>query len=304
MAHDVFISYAHEDQHIAESVAMALETKGIKCWYAPRNIPVGVDYEEAIVDGICDSQLVIFILSSHSNASPHVRREIQNAYADDVRRPILPVRIDDTPLHKALRYYLGSSQWLDASTPPIESHLQRLIEQVRPRLRPTTNGSAAPPAQEADHLKETGEHQKTLDVERRQPLAQKEEEDALEDVLANQGLIQRIKRLDPFRQTVVIVGATAFVIAVSFIISYLIEFKDGPLFLGLDDTYKYRLPIISLMFLALESVAVYKASFWSPFSNRRWGRLLLFGVIGIGIVFLTVLWNVDLTRRSSLLRHP
>jgi hypothetical protein len=44
------------------------------------------------------------------------------------------LRIDAVPLNKALRYYLSSLQWLDASKPPIETHLPGLVANVRSRL--------------------------------------------------------------------------------------------------------------------------------------------------------------------------
>lgn len=135
MAHDIFISYATEDQRIAEVVCKVLEENGIACWYAPRDVPFGIDYEEAILDAIYDCRLILLILSSHSNDSAHVRREIQNACAEDTSKPILPFRVENILLSKALRYYLSSAQWLDASMPPVESHLPRLVEKLRARLR-------------------------------------------------------------------------------------------------------------------------------------------------------------------------
>lgn len=137
MAHDVFISYAVEDGPVAEKVCRALEESSIKCWMAPRDVPVGTDYEEAIVDAISASPLLVLILSAHSNASPHVKREIQNACAEGSTTQIIPFRIDAVAYSKALRYYLGSAQWLDASTPPLEAHLRRLVEHARAHLRRT-----------------------------------------------------------------------------------------------------------------------------------------------------------------------
>ena len=134
MAHDVFISYAVEDGDVAGKVCAALEDENIKCWMAPRDVPFGSDYEEAIVDAIGASRLLVFILSPHSNASPHVKREIQNACVEGSKTEIIPFRIGDVPSNKALRYYLGSAQWLDASTPPLEQHLQPLVRHVRARL--------------------------------------------------------------------------------------------------------------------------------------------------------------------------
>lgn len=134
MAHKVFISYAAEDKAIADAVCGALEACEIKCWYAPRDVPYGLDFDEAIVDAICASRLMILILSSHSNKSAHVKREIQNACMGDAPVQILPFRVEDLPLNKALRYYIGAVHWLDAVTPPLESHLNNLVQHVEARL--------------------------------------------------------------------------------------------------------------------------------------------------------------------------
>jgi hypothetical protein len=146
MAHAVFISYAAEDKAVADAVCKHLEAAGITCWYAPRDVPYGQDFEESIVDAICASQLIILILTAFSNTSSHVKREIQNACLEDVAIPVLPFRIEDVLLNKALRYYVGSVHWLDAISPPLEGHLQNLVEHVRARLpaaaEPTTKHAA------------------------------------------------------------------------------------------------------------------------------------------------------------------
>jgi septal ring-binding cell division protein DamX len=147
MAHDVFISYSTEDRQVADKVCAALEAGGIKCWIAPRDVPYGADYEESIVDAITSSRLLVLVLSSHSNASPHVKREIQNACAGEAGKPVIPLRIEEIEYNKALRYYLHSAQWLDAATPPLEQHLGRLVEHVRSSL--SRAGEAAHPERPA-----------------------------------------------------------------------------------------------------------------------------------------------------------
>ncbi len=152
MAHDVFISYAEEDRRVADAVCQALEGAGVRCWYAPRNIPYGVDYEEAIVDAISASKLLVLILSSNSNNSAHVKREVQNAYREESQVSVLPFQVEEVKLNKALKYYIGSAQWLKAITPPLEPRVQRLVEHVQGRLTGREQGSAAraqssPPAQ-------------------------------------------------------------------------------------------------------------------------------------------------------------
>ena len=83
MAHEVFISHAAEDKKYAEIVRKALEDAGIKCWIAPRDVPIGAKYEEAIIDAIINCPQMVLIISANSNKSPHVTREIQNACLED-----------------------------------------------------------------------------------------------------------------------------------------------------------------------------------------------------------------------------
>lgn len=134
MAHDVFISYAEEDQQTADAVCRALEEAGVRCWYAPRDVPYAVDYEDAIIDAISESKLMLLILSAHSNNSAHVKRELQNACREEPQVPVLPFQIENITLNKALRYYIGSVQWMSALTPPLETHLKKLATYVQSRL--------------------------------------------------------------------------------------------------------------------------------------------------------------------------
>ena len=51
MAQQVFISYSSADKAIADRVCSALESAGVSCWMAPRNIEPGTDFPTAIVEG-------------------------------------------------------------------------------------------------------------------------------------------------------------------------------------------------------------------------------------------------------------
>ena len=46
--HDVFISYGSKDAGVVDAVCRVLETNGIKCWIAPRDIPTGSNYAREI----------------------------------------------------------------------------------------------------------------------------------------------------------------------------------------------------------------------------------------------------------------
>jgi TolB-like protein len=133
MAHDVFISYSSVDTIAGETVCSILEQNGISCWMAPRDITPGLDFAEAIIDGIKSSKLFILVYSSNSNNSKQVIREVDRAV--HLGLPVVNLRLEDVPLSKQLEYYLSSVHWLDAKTPPLEEHIDKLSGVIKILLR-------------------------------------------------------------------------------------------------------------------------------------------------------------------------
>lgn len=178
MAHDVFISYAVEDKSVADAVCQSLEESGVRCWCAPRDIPYSIDYEDAIVDAIAASKLMVLVLSSHSNKSAHVKREVQNAGREEPQIPILPFQVEDIRLNKSLRYYIGSVQWLSALTPPLETHLQTLVDYVQARLaqqkQDRSAGTQSGQRARAEIIGTDKEVRLRAQEERQRPLAEEE----------------------------------------------------------------------------------------------------------------------------------
>jgi hypothetical protein len=129
MAHDVFISHVAEDKPVAEAVCATLESQRIRCWMAPRDVLPTANYAEALIDAIDQSRLVVLVLSSNSNESFHVIREVGAA----VRRgiPVLPFRVENVPLSPGMEFLTGGIRGVNALTPPLEKHLQQLAETVR-----------------------------------------------------------------------------------------------------------------------------------------------------------------------------
>jgi hypothetical protein len=78
------------------------------------------------VKAIQNSRLMIVVISDESNQSTHVPREVERAVANDVI--VVPFRIDAVEPTGAMAYYLASEHWLDAMTPPLESHLTQLAQ--------------------------------------------------------------------------------------------------------------------------------------------------------------------------------
>jgi hypothetical protein len=132
MAHHVFISYSSKDKPIADAVCAALESRGIQCWIAPRDVHPGEEYGESIVEAINDSGAMVLVFSANANNSPQIRREVERAVSKGI--DILPFRIEDVTPAKSLEYFIGAVHWLDAFHGPLEPHLDSLCEAVKRRL--------------------------------------------------------------------------------------------------------------------------------------------------------------------------
>ena len=128
MAHDVFISYSSKDKPSADATCAALESKGIRCWIAPRDILPGADWGSSIVRAIAGSRVMVLVFSSSANTSSQIRREVERAANREI--PIIPVRIENVAPKDALEFFLSTPHWLDAFNPPFEKHLERLADVV------------------------------------------------------------------------------------------------------------------------------------------------------------------------------
>ncbi len=129
MAHDVFISYSHKDKNVADAVCSIMEKNEIRCWMAPRDITPGVPFAEAIIDGIKGSKVFVLVYSSNSNHSHQVIKEVDRAVHHGLA--IIPLRLEDVPMSKQLEYYVSDVHWLDALTPPLEKHINKLCQVVQ-----------------------------------------------------------------------------------------------------------------------------------------------------------------------------
>lgn len=129
MAHDVFVSYSNKDKPVADAVVAGLENRGIRCWVAPRDITPGSSWGEAIIKAIEGSQIMVIILSGNSNRSTQVVREVERAVANNV--VIIPFRIEKIDPTGAMAYFLSTEHWLDAITPPLEEHIEKLANTIQ-----------------------------------------------------------------------------------------------------------------------------------------------------------------------------
>ena len=130
--YEVFISYSTDDQKVVEGICAYLEQHHIRCFVAYRDIPAGVVWAKAIVDGLDNSRMMLVVFSGSFNSSEQVDREIELASED--HKPILTFRITDDAFRGAKKYYLKNINWIDAfpnperSFGPLLNNICRLLD--------------------------------------------------------------------------------------------------------------------------------------------------------------------------------
>src|SRR5215470_15399234 len=129
MAHDVFISHTRKDKSIADAICEKLESAGVRCWIAPRDISASEDWTAAIRKAIESSRVMILVLSENANAAPHIEREIAHAFY--TRRFIVPLRLAKTLPRRNFLFYLASVRWFNAFSPHAPQHLEALATLIK-----------------------------------------------------------------------------------------------------------------------------------------------------------------------------
>jgi hypothetical protein len=128
LAHDVFISYGTEDKPVADAVCARLESRGIRCWIAPRDVQPGRSYGECIAEALHECRALVLVFSANANLSRHVSNEVERAVHNNLT--VIPFRIEEVMPSPALEFFIGSVHWLDAITEPLEQHLDVLADSV------------------------------------------------------------------------------------------------------------------------------------------------------------------------------
>ena len=132
--YDVFLSYASDDSEWASKLNQDLEKRGIKTFFAPRDIEPGTKFPPSLVDAIENSRTFAVIVSPKSMESAWVEDECGRAQSranarKDPKR-IIPILYQPAPL----RDFLGERQAIDFTQPAdYQESLDRLTFVIRPR---------------------------------------------------------------------------------------------------------------------------------------------------------------------------
>lgn len=104
----IFISYQKSSFDDLKRISDYLEMNSIKTWYAPRNIKLGDEWPEKLVEAISKCKAVLLLYTKEADCSKHVLREIH--IADSEKKPIVWLKLDETSPSGTLKYYVSLIQ--------------------------------------------------------------------------------------------------------------------------------------------------------------------------------------------------
>jgi tRNA A-37 threonylcarbamoyl transferase component Bud32 len=150
---DVFISHSSDDAEVARALRTVLEGAGYSCWMAPDDIVGTETWTEQILGAIEDSKAMLVLISSASNQSPHVSREVNLALGK--KRAVLPIRIENVAPQGSLEYLLSLVQRVDAFPPPVEGHGDRILRRLQTIIQRPPSDPATPRDRTTEHTPTT-----------------------------------------------------------------------------------------------------------------------------------------------------
>jgi TIR domain len=93
-----FVSYSTKDHGFSERLHADLQNKGVRCWFAPHDMPIGAKIQDEIDAAIRLRDKVLLVLSKHSIKSDWVEDEVTKAFEEERKRGqtvLFPIRLDN-----------------------------------------------------------------------------------------------------------------------------------------------------------------------------------------------------------------
>jgi len=143
-----FISYSSKDQEFVERLYADLQSKGVRCWFAPEDLKTGDKIRDRIDQSIRLHDKLLLVLSEHSVNSSWVEFEVEAAIAKESSKQTLmlfPIRLDsavkDSPSSWAAhirrtRHITDFSKWKQHDA--YQKVLNRLLRDLQPETPPIT----------------------------------------------------------------------------------------------------------------------------------------------------------------------
>ena len=87
-----------KDQEFADRLYADLQSKGVRCWFAPEDMKTGDEIRSRIDEAIRLHDKLLLVLSAYSVESSWVKKEVETAFEKEDRQKrlvLFPVRLDE-----------------------------------------------------------------------------------------------------------------------------------------------------------------------------------------------------------------
>jgi hypothetical protein len=135
MQPSIFVSYAHEDAHLAQALAAALQDHGARVWIDRGELLVGDSLIERISEAIAEFDFVAALVSHASVESNWCRKEIALAASKQLQRDarrvtVLPIRVGDVTMPPSLR----DAMWLPLNPDQMSACAAQIVQDATRHL--------------------------------------------------------------------------------------------------------------------------------------------------------------------------
>jgi formylglycine-generating enzyme required for sulfatase activity len=126
---DAFISHASVDAGLALAICQGLETRGLTCWIAPRDVRSEGTYGTEIIRGLRECATFLIVLTAASSESQQVEREAERA--SHYQKRIIPLSVGGGEPGERLEFYTAGRQRVACATTIDDAFLDRLAAVIR-----------------------------------------------------------------------------------------------------------------------------------------------------------------------------
>jgi hypothetical protein len=106
-----FVCFCKLDSQAAADIVTEVEDAGLKCWISSRDVGIGENYQDKIVEALESAAAMMLIFSNSANGSNEIKKEL--ALASEFGLWVLPVRIENVEPKKGFKYELATRQYYD-----------------------------------------------------------------------------------------------------------------------------------------------------------------------------------------------
>jgi hypothetical protein len=129
MPHDVIIGHSTAGKLTAYAICSELESIGIRCWILPRDLNIGIAWDQSFANAATSCRMMIVVLSDYASRSDRIERQLELAFNNGVM--VIPFRTGCHLGDSEAQPSQDSAHWLDVVTPEMAQRLTSLCDLVR-----------------------------------------------------------------------------------------------------------------------------------------------------------------------------